>query len=166
MTETANDVIVSALQEIVVQASEAPIEADEAQDAIKYMNRMMDKFAAQGIKLGYTKVSSLGDDVTVPDGAVDGVVANLSLALKPQFGSPGTPTDPVLFERARDGLDAMRMLSIESIGPTFYPETLPVGSGNEGDNSFGNDHFYPDKSEEVITEQGGFISIEQNTELP
>ncbi len=39
--ETANTVIVDALQQILVQASEASISADEAQTAIRYMNRYM-----------------------------------------------------------------------------------------------------------------------------
>lgn len=166
MAETANTIIVSALQEIVVQASEAPVDPDEAQDGIRYLNRMMAKFATQGINLGYTTVSSLGDAITVADGAIDGMVTNLAIALRAQFVVSGTPLDPTLVERARDGLEAMRMVAITSIGPSFFPDTLPVGSGNEDDGSFRTDHFYTDPDEPVVLEQGGFISVETDTELP
>jgi hypothetical protein len=166
MTEKVADIIKSALQEINVQASEAPIEADEAQTAILYLNRMMFKFAAQGINLGYTKVSNLADDVTVADGAMDGIVKNLALSLQPQFTSEDTPINPLLVQQAKEGLDVMRQLSVFSIGPSFFPSTLPVGSGNEDDTGLGADRFYTEPQEQIETEQGGFISVETNTELP
>lgn len=166
MAETANDIIKSALQEILVQASESPIEADEAQDAIRYLNRMMAKYAAQGINLGYTAVSSLGDAITVSDGALDGMSKNLAISLFPQFAAPGTPINPLLIQQASEGLDTMRMLALDSIGPSFYPDTLPIGSGNESDTAYNNEHFYTEPSDEVLSESGGFISIESGTELP
>jgi hypothetical protein len=166
MTETVEDIVVSALQEILVQASEAPIPADESQIAIKYLNRMMAKFDAQGISLGYTQVADLADEITVADGALDGIVKNLAISLFPQYSVPGTPIDPLLVEQARDGLDTMRMISINSIGPSLYPGTLPVGSGNEGDNSFSQNHFYDNPEDSVDAETGGYISIESETDLP
>ena len=71
----------------------------------------------------------------------------------------------VMTGESREGLDVMRMLAIDSIGPSFYPSSLPVGSGNENDNSIA-DKFYTEPSEEVLSESGGFISIESGTELP
>ena len=161
MTETAQEVIEAALQEILVQASEAPIEASDAQVAIKYLNRMMAKYDALGISLGYTAVTSLSDDVTIPDGAVEGVVKNLALALFPQYNAPGAVPSAMLVMDAKDGLDAMRSLSI-SIGPMLYPDTLPIGSGNEWTE---DEHFYTDSEEPILSEVGGFISVESDTEL-
>jgi len=160
--ETAADIIKSALQEILVQASEAPIEADEAQTAIKYLNRMMFRFAADGINLGYTKVSNLGDPITVPDGAIDGIVSNLAVRLFPQFSAPTTQIDPILMGDAREGLKTLEMLGVH-VGPTSFPSTLPIGSGNEWEGSWG-DHFYPESDNPILTEQGGFISLESGTE--
>ena len=166
MTETAFSVIKSALQEINVQASEAPLEQDEIQDGITYLNRLMSKFAAQGISLGYTKISSLGDEITVPDGALDGIVKNLAISLHPQFIESDAPINPLLAQQARDGLDAMRNLSVFTIGPSYYPNTFPVGSGNESDCGLGLDRFYTNPDNPILTEQGGTISVEENTELP
>ena len=59
--ETADAIVTDALQELIIQASEASINPDEAQTAIRYLNRMMARLAARGINLGYTNVSSLGD---------------------------------------------------------------------------------------------------------
>jgi hypothetical protein len=162
--ETAATLIKSALQEILVQASEAPIEADQAQDAIRYLNRMMAALQANGIDLGYTNVTSLASPITVPDGAIDGMVSNLALRLFPQYSEPGTPVDQVLFREAAEGMKILERLGV-TISPTSYPSILPVGSGNESDGAW-DDRFYADPSQAVLDERGGFISIETNTELP
>jgi hypothetical protein len=127
---------------------------------------MMAKWDVMGLQLGYTKVSSLGDQITVSDGAIEGIVKNLAVSMWPQFSAPGTPINQILMLEAKDGLDAVRMVALDSIGPSFYPDTLPIGSGNEWDGSFNTDHFYTEPSEEVLTESGGFISVESGTELP
>jgi hypothetical protein len=162
MAETAESIIKSALQEILVQGVEAPIQADEAQDAITYLNRLMAKLSAQGIALGYTAVTDLGDPITVDDGALDGVVKNLALSLFPQYSAPGTPINPLLVQQANDGLAAMRAIAIQSIGPGYFPSTLPVGSGNT-DSLGRSDRFYTDPDTPVLGETGGYISVENET---
>ena len=59
---TVAQVAKSSLQRILVQASEAPLEPDEYQDFIFSMNNYMAELDAQGIQLGYTVVTDLGDD--------------------------------------------------------------------------------------------------------
>jgi len=159
--EKANTLIVDALQELLIQASEAPIEADEAQTAIRYLNRMMARLDSQGISLGYTQISDLGDSITVPDGAVEGIIKNLAVMLAPQYDKQ---ISQALVEGARAGLDAMRKLSI-SILPTSYADTLPMGSGNEN-GSILTSHFYPETAAQIANETGGYIAPESSTVIP
>lgn len=158
--EKASTVITDALQELLIQASEAPIEADEAQTAIRYLNRMMARFDAQGISLGFTIIQNLGDYVTIPDGAYDGVVKNLAISLAKQYGA--TPTQD-LYIGARDGLNAMRNLAV-TVANASYGSTLPMGSGNQGDGTYTNP-FYPASDYEIETEDGRTIGLEGSTEL-
>ena len=72
-----NEIVVDALEDLVVQQDEAPIEAPEANAVIRYLNDMMTMWAALGVDLGYTEVSDLGDNVTVAPGAIFGIKANL-----------------------------------------------------------------------------------------
>ncbi len=58
---TVAQVAKASLQRILVQASEAPLEPDEYQDFIFSMNNYMFQLDAQGVQLGYTEVSNLGD---------------------------------------------------------------------------------------------------------
>ena len=157
--ETAQSVINDALQEILVQASEQPIEAVDFQTSIRYLNRMMATFASQGINLGYTVVTLPTDVITVAAGAIEGVIFNLAVRLSPQYDMP---VNPGLAVNAQEGLDAMRQIAVEVVTSSF-PCTLSRGSGNEGDSIYSNDHFYACTDDELLTEQGGSILLEDNT---
>jgi len=156
---TVAQVAKASLQAILVQASEAPLQADEYQDFIFAMNNYMSSLAAKGINLGYTVVTGIGDEVTVPPGALTGLIANMAFQSVPYYGGVATAE---LAATAREGMQAMRQLG-QIITPASLPSTLPVGSGNE-DNLFGNGlHFYPENEELVLAEANGGIAVEINT---
>ena len=157
---TAAQVVKAIGQEILVQGSEAPLEADEAQDIIFAMNLYMAAQDANGIHLGYTVVDTLNDVITIPMGALQGLIANVAIMVAPQFGA-GARVDAALIAKAKLGLNAMRKLGV-TIAPMSYPDTLPVGSGNEG-NWPNNWHFYPETADTALTETGNNIALETNT---
>lgn len=157
--ETAQSIINDALQEIIVLAAEQPIQPTDFQTARRYLNRMMASLDAQGISLGYTNVTEPTDLVTVPDGALEGVVFNLAKRLLATYDLPLTPE---LDRNAREGLKAMRNIAVD-VEPSIFPCTLPIGSGNEHDQTFDQYHFYPCEEDEVLTEQGGSILLENDT---
>lgn len=159
MTETANTIILDALQDLIVQGDESPIDASESQAAIRYMNRYMSRLAAGGVNLGYTKVSNLGDDITIPDGALDGLKSNLALLLAPMFDVPITQA---LKSAASAGERVMYSLGV-SLQEMAYPDRLPVGSGNENFEFGDNQHFYPNRQNELRTEDNQTILAENDT---
>lgn len=125
MSETAQSVIKDALQEILVQASEQPIENDEFQASIRYLNRMMNTIPYNG--LGFTPIVDPSDPITVDPQAIEGIIFNLALRL-----APSNDIDPTsdLRVNARNGLKDIRKLSL-IYKPTLMPSTMPIGSGNE-----------------------------------
>jgi len=155
--ETAQQVINDALQEILVQASEQPIQTVDFQTARRYLNRMMSTVPFVG--LGFTTVTNPSDLVTIPDAALEGTIFNLAKRLLSSYDMPLTAE---LNQSARDGLKEIRRLTV-SIQPTAHPCTLPIGSGNEQENTFNNQHFYNCPSDELLTEQGGSILLESDT---
>lgn len=157
--ETAGSLINSSLQEILVQASEAPIEPAEMQVAIKYLNRMMAAYSVAGINIGYTVVTDPSDEITVPDPAIEGMVFNLALRLCSQYD---TQASQELLLNAREGKTAMYKVAVQVV-PTAYPERLPRGSGNTTP-GFTNDNFYSGDVDGVLTEQAGFIATEPDTQ--
>ena len=156
---TAAQVTKAILQSILVRGVESPLEADEIQDAIFGLNNYMTMLDADGIHLGYTIVSDLGDEITIPNGALQGVIANAAIFMAPQFTN--TQISPALALMAKTGLSAMRKLGV-TVGPMLLPDTLPIGSGNEWD--WGQDnHFYDGVSDDILTETGNGIQLETNT---
>ena len=156
MAETAGSLIFDSLQSILQQASEEPTLNVDFQTAVKYMNRMMTGFAANGIALGYTSVSAPNDVITIPDGAMEGVIFNLAIRLSPTYDI--TPSQDLRIS-ASEGKSAMRKLSRNKV-KTKHPSTLPIGSGNEGFHNFNSTHFYPGVDNEVLAETGSSILLE------
>ena len=157
---TAAQVIKAALQRILVQDSEAPLEPDEFQDSIFAMNNFMLDLDAQGVKLGYTEINNLGETVTIPVGALRGLITNLAIEMAPDFDVQVSGT---LAQIANDGLKAMRRLGVR-MQRSRYPGTLPIGSGNEGDSvGFRSDHFYDDQEALILSETTGPIAVETAT---
>ena len=155
--ETAQTLINDALQEILVQASEQPIQTVDFQTARRFLNRMMATVPFVG--LGYTTVVNPSDPITIPDAALDGVIANLAKRLLVTYDMPLTNE---LAMAAQSGLKEIRRLTV-TIGATAHPCTLPLGSGNEDENTFNNDHFYACPDSEILGEQGGSILLESDT---
>lgn len=158
---TADVFVRAILQELVVQESEQQIEQAEAQDAIQAMNDWMTMQDALGVSIGYTLISGLGDEVTIPFGANTGLIKNVAAYMAPQFGATVTQATATM---ADTGLKAMRKLS-PGQKQMHHPSTLPLGSGNEhpGFGGFSGRRFYPRPESELLTEQGGSILLESDT---
>lgn len=158
---TVAQVANAALKRILVQASEAPLEADEYQDFIFALNNYMLALDAEGITLGFTEVEDLGDEVTVPTGALRGIIANMAIEVAPDYNGI---VSPALATAAAQGLQVMRLIG-QTISPSSYPSTLPIGSGNEDSGMFGSSRFYDGAAEaEILAETTGAISMEDSTE--
>lgn len=156
---TAAKVLKASLQLILVQASETDIEASEFDDAIFTMNNYMFALDAEGVKLGYTEVINISDEVTIPTGALLGTIYNVAIALATEYDGV---IGPGLVDMAANGMSAMRKLGV-TIGPSAYPSTLPVGSGNAG--PCNNDRrFYPELEAQILAEATGAIGLETGTE--
>ena len=161
MAEKAGDIIKDAFSEITVYGAEASVESVDAQFAIRYLNRMMASFDADGIDLGYTEVSSFADDITVPAGAISGMVSQLAVNLWDAF-SDGQLVPQALLARAIRDKNTMRNIAV-TIPATEYPDTLPIGSGNEGGTAISTSHFYPDLESTILAETNGSIGLEDST---
>ena len=155
--ETAESVINDALQEILVQASEQALETVDFQTGRRYLNRMMSTTPFN--LLGFTTVTNPGDNITIADGAIEGVVFNLAKRLLTSYDMPLTSG---LAINGKNSLNEIRRLTVVVL-PTQMPCTMPIGSGNEEENSFNNQHFYACPDDEVLTEQGGSILLESDT---
>ena len=157
---TVAQIAKASLQRILVQASEADLEPDEYQDFIFALNNFMLALDADGISLGFTEVSSLGDEVTVPLGALRGIIANMAIEVAPDYGGE---ISQGLLVAASDGMRTMRKIG-QRIAATQYPSTLPIGSGNEGSCTGRVSNFYSDMQDSILAETTGAIGLESGTD--
>lgn len=157
---SAEQVLKASLQRILVQASEADLEADEFSDAIFAMNNYMFALDADGVHLGYTEVTNLADLITIPTGALRGLIANVAIDIAPDYDGE---VSPGLVRAAEQGLKTMEQLGVE-VTTSQFPSTLPRGSGNTGRNFGCTSNFYPDLEREILAETTGAIGLEEGTE--
>jgi len=154
---TVADIAKRSLQKILVLESEAPFEASEFADFIDELNDYMTELDARGISLGYTLVDTVQDTVTVPNGAISGIVANMAIRVAPEYG--GEISDGLVIA-AKNGLNAMRLLG-QRMGSTKLPSTLPIGTGNG--ERWRDTQYYPDVEEDILAETTGAIGVESGT---
>lgn len=159
MTVKTREVVNDALETLVVQAEEQEIPQSEGNAAIRTLNDMMAQWSARGIDIGYTEVENMADVLTVPPGTILGIKHNLAINLAPKYNRPITPA---MLKNANDGYRAIVSLAVD-MGSSAFPSTLPQGSGNTGDVHTDNT-FYPDEQETILTETGGSIALEDETE--
>lgn len=153
----AAEVVNRALSLIMVQPSEAPIQPDEAATAIEVMNDMMAEWDADGVSVGYSIISSLSDELTVPDYALAAIKSNLAIRLAPEFLETDAP--PLLQRNAGRSYDRLVNIVV-NVPQCEYPCTLPLGSGNTGNRYNYVDRFYSCPEDEVLNETGGSILLE------
>ena len=159
---TAAELITDALSEILVQPDEQSVESVEMQTSIRYLNRMMSEWAVRGMSLGFTQIVNPTDAVTVADGAQSAIVYNLAIKLAKQYDEPITVD---LAANAKDGMRAILDLTVTNYS-TSMPNTMPVGSGNEGYWNGGGDydHFYPGVDTDTVDDETArTITQETNT---
>jgi len=149
-----------ALEKLLVQASEQDIEQNEAQDTIDSMNDLFLELESSGLPLGYTEISNLGEDVTIPDYARRFAILSLAAEIAPQYDVPIPTSLGVNLSQAKRAVE--RIVITQPIA--IYPDTLPVGAGNDCGGRY-TDQFYPGEEDEtILTEQTGSIVIEDGTE--
>ena len=157
--ETARDTLIDTFDDIGVRVDETALEASDERIGIKAINRIMAKFAANGVNLGFTKLTNIADVITIPEGAHDALITILGLRLWPKYRSVAVPIE--IIKNARDGEKQMYRMGIV-FASTKYPSTLPMGSGNVPD---GYDNYYAgDIVDSILAESNESISLEDDTE--
>lgn len=155
---STNDVTRAILSKIQKQGSTDNVDSEDLRDVIFAMNSYMLALDAQGITLGYTKVSGGSDPITVPPGALRGLVGNVAIEIAPDFNAT---ISGGLTKMAQEGFDAMLDLGTSLI-EVQLPNTLPIGSGNRC-NGLSFSQFFHDNPNTILSEISGNISLEDDT---
>lgn len=126
---TVGKIVSDALMMLGVRVGESPITAAEAVDGLFTLNDMLAEWSVDGIDIGYEALDETTDVVNVIPGGVAAIKPNLAIYMAPEYGRVVTEA---LFRRAKSAKRAIR--SSIRLRRTQYPDTLPIGSGNEDSN--------------------------------
>jgi len=124
---TAADIIKGALRRLQVIGSETAIEDDEISDGLEDLNDWAIAIEHGKVALGFVPVELSSDTVNIPREAVGMYKDNLALYMAGQYGAPIPQT---LAASASDSMTLVLNMFQRSID-VAYPDTLPIGSGNE-----------------------------------
>jgi hypothetical protein len=149
----AEELIRDALQELGQQAAEQPVQPDEMQTGIRYLNRLMR--GVDHLGLGFTIITSSSQEVTIPAYAEEWAVFKLAIRMASQF----PPTDQIQIISANERQAWSNLLAHHQELPQMrFDDRMPIGSGNE-DGAY-SERFYPPNESSVLTESGDHILLE------
>jgi len=126
---TVTEVVKGALLLLEVRAAESAVTAAEADDGLNSLNDMMNEWNIDGINVGYETLETTDQELYVNTGSLGAIKANLAVYIAPEYGRVVSDS---LQKRADRGKKALRA-SIQ-LNQSQYPDTLPIGSGNEDNN--------------------------------
>jgi len=139
---TAADIIKGALRRLQVIGSETEIEPDEIADGLEDLNDFGSNHEVGFLALGFVPVENTADTVNIPRGAVGYFKDALGLYIAGQYGFP-IPQSLIL-SAARSQSNALN--AFQNPIDVEFPDTLPVGSGNECDLIIDDQRFFPPNS--------------------
>jgi hypothetical protein len=141
---TMREVVSDAMEEIGVKTAEIALQSDELQAGIRRCNDMLLEWSDLGITPGYIEVLNGDDVLNVDRNAIRAIKKNLAVDCAPSFQKVVTQ---LLLLTARDTKSALETSSVH-IGPVRFPDTLPLGSGNECGDFYDDTRFFPQNKTE------------------
>lgn len=126
---TVGKVVSDALGILGVRLAESAITAAEGVDGLFTLNDMMAEWSIDGIDVGYEALDETTDIIYVIPGAIAAIKPNLAVYMAPEYSRV---VSVALAARAKSSKRALRA-SIQ-LKRSQYPDTLPIGSGNERNN--------------------------------
>ena len=136
---TIREVVQDAFEEIGVKTAEVSLTGDELQSGIRRCNDMLLEWDDIGIIVGYSEVLNCDDVINVERNAIGAIKYNLAIRLAPSFQKP---IGAALVTIAGGTMDVL-MASSTDISNIAYPDTLPLGSGNQCASNDTDRRFFP-----------------------
>lgn len=141
MQQTAGQIIDAAAEEIGVKTAESDLEAEDYKIILNRLNDLGEEWADANITPTFVHVVNNSDLVQIDNNARAAFKLELAIRIAPAFQRVVTPD---LRESARQSYNRLSASIYKQI-KVKYPDSLPIGSGNEcpSDNII-NDRFFPE----------------------
>ena len=159
---TAKQVLDRVFSKARVKRAGVDLTDDDYDTGIDVMNDWFTQLASIGLSLRYTRVSKQADEVTVQDWVLKVLKSNLTPLIAGEYDKTITPI--MIGEAAGDYRFLLqRKVTLDE---TYFPDTLPTGSGNNPDNQTGNGNFFPDREfNDILTASGQSMKNERGRQI-
>ena len=128
---TGTAIIKDALKAIGVHSVAVPAAPENINDGMNALNSMLETWLSKNIVIGFTPLSTPGDELNEPTDTRDGIVWNLAVNLGPYFDNGTTIVSQTLRSLARDSYnDISNLYEVVEIPDIVVSSTTPIGEGN------------------------------------
>lgn len=122
---TPNDLIEASLKKIGVHSKGQSLDAEDLQDALSELNRILAMWKDDGIDIGQAVYTSAATTLTIPLKYHKAIVDTLAVELSPEYGMP---VSPVIMQQARRGYEQVLRASQQDIIMDM-PSGVPTRQG-------------------------------------
>lgn len=155
--DTGLDVLICAFRDAGVHIDLETIGGSDKQMGIRVINRIMNTLYSNNVVLGFTKLTTINDIITIPEGLIDSLISIVAMRIWPKYRNIDAPVS--LTARARNGVKKMYKRGV-SIGVTEFPSLLPRGSVDERYKNFRDDVFFDNLASQILPDNNGSIGLE------
>lgn len=117
---TARDLVEAALRELGELAAGEPMNADDAQEVLTALNRMVKAWSLEGIRIEHTDLA-LGDTFLLPPDHEQAIITNLAERIAPLFEAQPSA---ITIREARRGLRLLKTYYFNLVDVKFEPGLL------------------------------------------
>ena len=121
------DIVNGALRKLGVNPSDSAITGQEMLDGIESLNDMLIEWENSGIVLGFAPIADSADTIRVPRGTEAAIKASLAGRLASDYSKQ--PSASLMGEISAAFDNMLRI--IQKPLDVEFPDTLPIGSGNQ-----------------------------------
>ena len=141
---TALQIVNGAAEHIGLRTAETDLEAFEFQSILDNMNDLLTEWADSGLTPAYVEVTNSTDTVNIERNAVAATKYALAMRIAPSFDRVITQALVINAANSKSRLEASQL----HIGEVAYPDSLPIGSGNECSLTQLDRRFYPQNTKD------------------
>lgn len=145
---TGTEIAKAALQKIGAHSVASPANPEAIESARKSLNSMLEMWLTDDIRIGFTPLDVVADDLNEPADARNGIVNNLAIELLADFPGLNQPAGLVSAARSQKAM-IKKFYQSHSIPKRRVSGTLPRGEGNNQRWNRRDDRIFFDKVDEL-----------------
>ena len=138
------DIVNGALRKLGVNPSDSAITGQEMSDGIDALNDMLIEWENSGIVLGFAPIADPADTIRVPRGTEAAIKSNLAGRMASEYSKQISQSLAGEILASSENMLRLIMKPIE----VEFPDTLPLGSGNQCIDTNIDQRFFPANKDE------------------